>query len=234
MKALIIQQDHVSPPGPIADRLEEQMVDVVLHEVVPEERFATPGVEPRFPDVGGFDLVIPMGAPWAAYDDALIGSWVSAEVELLREADRQGIPVLGICFGGQLLAMAHGGSVAASPYPELGWNEIDTDDPLLVPRGPWLQWHTDRWTLPPGAREVARNHAASQAFVLRRNLAVQFHPEMTAGMMHGWLENGGHGDARALGVDPERLYDATVVEEPAARARAGALVDAFLEQVARS
>ncbi len=230
MRALVIQQDHVSPPGPVADRLVDRLFDVTLHEVVPAERFETPNVTPDFPNVLDFDVVVPMGAPWAAYDLDHIGSWVRPEIELLQEADRAGIPVLGICFGGQLLAAAHGGGVAASPYPEIGWFEIDSDDHELVPVGPWFQWHSDRWTLPPGAHEVARNAAASQAFVLRRNLAVQFHPELTAAMLHGWLDNGGAEQAEAKGHDPAELMAETIAQEPAARARAEALVDAFLDR----
>lgn len=231
MRALVIQHDHVSPPGPIAERLEERLVEVVCHQVVHEDRFDTPGVEPDFPPVTDFDLVIPMGAPWAVYDLERVGSWVLPEVELLREADQAGIPVLGICFGGQLLALAHGGEVARCSEPEIGWVEIESDEPSLVPRGPWFQWHYDGWTLPPGAREVARNRVASQAFLLRRNLAVQFHPELTAGMLHGWLENGGVHDARSAGRDPDAMLVQTRDEEPAARARAEALVDAFLDTV---
>jgi GMP synthase-like glutamine amidotransferase len=230
MRALVIQHDHVSPHGPVGERLMQRLVDVVEHLVVPEESFAEPGVTTRFPDLADFDLVVPMGAPWPVYDDALIGSWVAPETELLREADREGVPVLGICFGGQLLARAHGGSVARAPEPELGWVSVESDDPDLVPRGPWFQWHYDRWTLPPGATEVARTSAASQAFALRRNLAVQFHPELTAGMLHGWLGNGGAEQLRGRGLDPERMYADTVAEEPAAVARAHALVDAFLDR----
>ncbi|MFN8196387.1 MAG: type 1 glutamine amidotransferase [Nocardioidaceae bacterium] len=233
MRALVIQHDHVSPPGPIGDRLEERLVDMELHQVVPLEEFHSPGVEARFPDVTGFDLVVAMGAPWSVYDEARVGSWVAPELDLLREADREGIPVLGICFGGQLLSAAHGGSVEASPYPEIGWVTIETDDHDLVPPGPWFQWHSDRWVLPPGAVEVARNSAASQAYVLRRNLAVQFHPELTSGMLHGWLDNGGDAEAIRRGEDPRELYEATVAEDPASRARAYVLVDSFLDRVAR-
>lgn len=233
MRALVIQHDHVSPAGPVGDRLADRLVDIVLHQVVPEERFHQPDVVPDFPDVTEFDLVVPMGAPWSAYDQARVGSWVRPELELLVEADRVGIPVLGICFGGQLLAMAHGGSVAPSPAPEIGWVTVETDDPSFVPAGPWFQWHSDRWTLPAGAREIARNAAASQAYVLRRNLAVQFHPELTSGMLKGWLDNGGVHEARARGVDPDELYARTVAEDSAAHARAGALVDAFVDRIAR-
>jgi GMP synthase-like glutamine amidotransferase len=230
MRALVIQHDHVSPPGPVRDRLEERLFDVVEHQVVPEESFATPGVEPDFPDPTGFDVVVAMGAPWSVYDTDLVGSWVKPELDLLREADRAGVPVLGICFGGQLLAQAHGGRVERSTDPELGWVAIETDDPALVPPGPWFQWHFDRWSLPPGAQEIARNRVASQAFSLRRNLAVQFHPELTAGMLHGWLDNGGRESLERAGVDPQEMYDATVAEEPAAVARTTALVDAFVDR----
>lgn len=230
MRALVIQHDHVSPPGPIGDRLEERLVDMVLHQVVPEEHFHSPGVSTEFPDVTGFDLVIPMGAPWSAYDPG-VASWVLPELDLLRAADRAGIPVLGICFGGQLLASAHGGTVSRAAEAEIGWVSVESDEPSLVPRGPWFQWHQDCWTLPPGAREIARNPVSSQAFVLRRNLAVQFHPELTAGMLHGWLDNGGDRFVHQRGLSVEELRAATVAEEPAARARAEALVDAFLERV---
>lgn len=231
MRALVIQHDHVSPPGPVGARLAERGYDVVEHLVVPADRFADPGVTTAFPDVTAFDLVVPMGAPWPSYDVA-IASWVEPEVALLREADRAGIPVLGICFGGQLLAAAHGGRVALAPAPELGWHPVETDDPDLVGPGPWFQWHFDRWQLPPDAREVARNEAASQAFVLRRNLAVQFHPELTGSMLAGWLGNGGGEQVRSTGRDPDDLVRATAEREADARVRSHRLVDNFLDGVA--
>ncbi|WP_412457973.1 type 1 glutamine amidotransferase [Mycolicibacterium mucogenicum] len=99
----------------------------------------------------------------------------------LRQADEEGVPVLGVCFGGQLLAYTHGGEVVPSQAPEIGWYGLTSDRPDLVPEGPWYQWHFDRWTMPPTAVGIARNANASQAFQLRRNLAVQFHPELDDG-----------------------------------------------------
>ncbi|MBU2667331.1 gamma-glutamyl-gamma-aminobutyrate hydrolase family protein [Actinoplanes bogorensis] len=168
-----------------------------------------------------------MGAPWSTYDHALIGSWVRPEMEQLRRADAAGVPVLGICFGGQLLAAAHGGSVARSPRPEIGWTDLRTDDEAVVPAGPWFEWHYDRWTLPPGAVEVARNDAASQAFVLRRNLALQFHPELTPAMLDGWLAQGA---AATLNLDVEALVARTRHESERATRQAHALVDGFVRQ----
>ena len=71
------------------------------------------------------------------------------------------------------------------------------------------------------------------AYVLRRNLAVQFHPELTSGMLHGWLDNGGDVQAVRAGFDPAQMYADTVAEDPASRARAYALVDTFLDRIAR-
>ena len=234
MRALVIQHDHMSPPGPVGERLTDHGYELVLHEVVPEDYFDAPGVASRLPELTDFDAVVPMGSPWSAYDHELIGSWVLPELDALRSADAAGVPVLGICFGGQLLATAHGGSVARSPCPELGWVEVDSDDDGLVPGGPWFQWHFDRWVRPADSREVARNAAASQAFVLRRNLAVQFHPELTSDMLRGWIGNGGEAELVAAGIEPDELVEATRHRDAESRTRAHRLVDGFLERVARA
>lgn len=229
---LVVQHDHLSPLGPVAHRFEEHGYDLAYHLVVDADHHHAPGVTTSFPDFTAFDAVVAMGAPWSAYDHPLIGSWVGPETQRLREADAAGVPVLGICFGGQLLAAVHGGAVAASPAPEIGWTGVATDDEAIVPGGVWFQWHYDRWALPPGAVEVARNAAASQAFVLRRNLAVQFHPELTAATLAGWLRHGGAAAASGLGLDPAELVRRTERESADAARRAHLLVDAFLSRVA--
>ena len=232
MRVLVIQHDHVSPPGAVGDRFAERGYELVLHPVVPAELFHRPGVDVRFPEPLDFDAVMPMGAPWSVYDEEAIGSWVGPELDFLRQAHRDGVPVLGICFGGQLLAQAHGGSVTRATAPEIGWSAIDSDDEDLVPGGPWFQWHSDGWTLPPGAIEIARNAHASQAFLLGRNLALQFHPELDSTMLDGWLRNGGDTRAVALGLDPDRLLQQTRERDGQARTRARRLVDAFVDRVA--
>jgi GMP synthase-like glutamine amidotransferase len=232
MRALFLQHDHVSPPGPVAERFAHRGYAIAEEIVVSPESFHSPNQPFDFPDPREFDALVVMGAPWGAWDDEKIGNWLLPEIDWLREADEVGVPVLGICFGGQLLARAHGGSVARAPKPEIGWTSIWTQEPQLVGPGPWFHWHYDRWQVPPGAREVARNAVASQAFVLRRNLAVQFHPELTAAGLQGWLENGGRAGAIADGQDPDILYQHTLAEGEDAARRAHDLVDAFLDQVA--
>lgn len=232
MRALFLQHDHLSPPGPVAERFAHRGYAIDEAVVVSPEDFHAPNKPFDFPDPREFDALVVMGAPWGAWDDETIGSWLLPEIEWLREADDLGVPVFGICFGGQLLARAHGGSVARAPRPEIGWTSIWTQEPELVGPGPWFEWHYDRWQVPPGARELARNSMASQAFVLRRNLGVQFHPELTAAGLQGWLENGGRAGVVADGQDPAILYQHTLAEGEDAARRAHDLVDAFLDRVA--
>ena len=213
MKALFIEHDHTSPPGPIGDAFAARGYDIDERIVVQGENYYSPNVEFDFPDVGDYDVIVPMGSPWGAWDDATIGTWLIPELEMLREAD-------------QLLARAHGGTVARAPDCEIGWSTLFTDDPDLVDAGPWFQFHYDRWTLPPGAIEIARTSRASQAFTLRRNLALQFHPELTAHELELWLECDGY--------DPTVLMAHTRAIEAEAAERADALVAAFLEKVARA
>lgn len=238
MKALFLQHDHVSPPGMIGDAFAARGYDVVESLVVPGESYTSPNVDFTFPDPTDYDVLVPMGSPWGAWDDATIGNWLLPELEWLRTADREGVPVFGICFGGQILARAHGGTVAPAPQGanEIGWTVIMTDEPDIVGSGPWFQFHYDRWTVPPGAREIARDTRASQAFVLRRNLALQFHPEVTGDTLRAWGTS--PDDAlkhiAADGQDPQVMLAMTYAEEPAARTRAQALVDGFLANVATS
>lgn len=233
MKVCILQHDHVSPPGPIAEHFAHLGYEVEEHRIVEAHMYDTPNVDFDFPDPSTYDVLVVMGAPWGAWDDNTIGRWLAPEMEWLRKADTEGVPVLGVCFGGQLLARTHGGSVARAPRPEIGWTAIWSQRPEIVGPGPWFEFHYDRWEVPPGAEEIARNSRASQAFILRRNLAVQFHPEVTAASFLGWLGNGGRALVEADEQDPDVLYQHTLAEQEAAAQRAYELVDSFLEHVAK-
>ena len=232
MRVLLIQHDHICTPGYVGERLTDRGLDLILHQVVREDRFLSPDVEIEFPDPTDFDAIVPMGAPWSVYDHQAIGTWVPAELKMLRAAHDHQVPVLGICFGGQMLAAAHGGSVSRSAAPEIGWVEVDSDDESLVLSGLWFQWHYDQWQLPNAAQEVARNPSSSQAFVLGRNLAVQFHPEMTSEILASWLATGGAEEITRFGIKLDDLVRQTADQDAANRERAHRLVDQFLDRVA--
>ncbi|MEU6351376.1 type 1 glutamine amidotransferase [Streptomyces sp. NPDC047072] len=232
MRALVVQHDHMTEPGLVGARLVERGYDLTVLTVVPEDRHRTPDVTFDFPDAADWDLVVSLGAPWSVYDESAVGSWMGGELALLRKAHHLGVPVLGVCFGAQALTTALGGSVEPAPRPEIGWVEVDTDDPSLVGPGPWFQWHYDHCLLPPDAVEVARNAVCAQAFRVGRSLGVQFHPEITTGMVGGWLAAGGAEQCVRQGIDPGELLDRSRAMEPVAGANARRLVDAFLDRVA--
>lgn len=227
-RLLVIGHDYLATSGSIETRFAERGHEVERVQVVPPDRFDDPGVDFDFPDPGEYDAILLLGARWSAYSDA-VASWVKPELELLRTADDAGIPVFGICFGGQLLAQAHGGEVLASPVPEVGPHVV-SGVPAVA--GIWTQWHYDRFVPPAEATVVGVNAAAPQAFVLRRNLAVQFHPEIDAASLAGWLEEGGAENARALGLDPDVMLEHVGSLDADTRPRAAALVDYFLDEVA--
>jgi len=139
----------------------------------------------ELPDPSGYNCAIALGSyaslagPWAG--------WVAREVEWIRHADASGVPVLGICFGAQVLAVALGGAVTKLPSPELAWIELDTADPDFVPVGPWLALHEDTITPPPLSYELARSVSGPQAFMAGSHLGVQFHPEVTIGLLSRWI-----------------------------------------------
>jgi GMP synthase-like glutamine amidotransferase len=233
MKALFIQHDHVSPTGPVSERLRHHGFEIDERLVVSQDNFGKPNVSFEFPDFNDYDLIIPLGAPWGAWDDACIGNWLLPEIEWIGRAVESGKPVLGICFGGQLIARAMGGSVAPGARGEIGWTYIHSDQPDLVSNGPWFQFHYDHWQVPPAALEIARNPVSSQAFTINNSLAVQFHPELTASALKGWLDWGGDKKVIEDGQDPIVMMNQTVAEEAIARERTFELVDNFLTKVAK-
>ena len=93
MRALFVQHDHVRPTGPVADRLRDRGFEVDEILVVEQHNFETPNVSFEFPDLDGYDMIIPMGAPWGAWDDACIGNWLLPEIEWVRSAIDRDIPV---------------------------------------------------------------------------------------------------------------------------------------------
>jgi GMP synthase-like glutamine amidotransferase len=232
MKALFIQHDHVSPLGPVGERLTQLGFEIETLLVVPEDKYRDPNVTVNFPPASDYDLIIPLGAPWGAWDDGCIGNWLQPELEWIRDAIENDIPVLGICFGGQLMARALGGSVARGPRPELGWHFIHSKEPDLISIGPWFQFHYDRWQLPPGAKELAVSPVASQAFSYRRSLALQFHPELDREVLEGWLIWDGREELIEDGQNPDVVLEQTIALEKMSRQRAFELVDNFLGKIA--
>ena len=233
MRVLFVKQDHASPAGLVGDAFTSLGWDVSEMVVVPEARFRSPDVTAAFPAAAGFDAVVFYGAAWSVYDSAAIGTWIGDEIAFARSAISLGVPVLGICFGGQMLAAAVGGSVSLAPAPEIGWISVATSEPGLIEAGPWFAWHFDRFALPGGVPAAARTDLAIQAFSAGRVLGLQFHPEVTVDVLDAWLSTGGAEQLAEAGVAVGPLLERTRREGAAAAARADTLVRRFIGDVAR-
>jgi GMP synthase-like glutamine amidotransferase len=180
--------------------------------------------EGALPGLDGLAHIVVLGSTSSVYDDGAARDWIGQDVDWLRRADAAGVPVLGICFGAQLLATAFGGSVEPAGREEIGWVTVEPADPALIPPGPWLEYHHDRCLPPAQATVLARNEVGVQAFRVGRHLAVQFHPEVDGAQFKLWLDAGGRADIGRAGFDPDKILAQTIAEEPAARARADHLV----------
>jgi GMP synthase-like glutamine amidotransferase len=225
-------QDHSSPGGLIGDAFTAAGWDVSEMLVVPAERYGSPDVPVTFPSPAAYDAVAFFGAAWSVYDTAAI-PWIADEIGYARSLISLGVPALGICFGGQMLAAAVGGSVARAPFPEIGWVSVASDEPALIDAGPWLQWHHDRFTLPPEVPVLARTALANQAFVYGRALGVQFHPEATDAVLESWIAAEGSERLAEAGIDPGPMIEQARTLADGAAARAHGLVRRFVLDVAR-
>ncbi|MGW0162392.1 type 1 glutamine amidotransferase [Mycobacterium sp. NPDC003323] len=231
---LFLYNDPIATEAMLGEAFVDAGYDVATFEVVPAERTGTPAVTVDFPDPTRYDVIVPLGARWPVYDEALSSTWVGAETRLLHDAAAAGVPTLGVCFGGQLLAQAFGGTVTRSSTPEIGWYEIESDDAELVPGGRWFEWHFDRFTLPPGATEIARTATTSQAFALGRAVGLQFHPEIDPALLELWLDDDRTaGEAGLVGVHHDDLRSATTQLHDDAAARIRRLVRGFLAYAQR-
>jgi GMP synthase-like glutamine amidotransferase len=232
VRVLFVKQDHASPSGLIGDAFEALGWDVSELVVVSEERFRSPDVSVTFPAESAYDAVAFFGAAWSVYDSSKI-PWITDEIAYARSLIRHGVPALGICFGGQMLAAAIGGSVERAPIPEIGWLSLASGEPSLIDEGPWLQWHFDRFLLPPGVDVLARTALATQAFAVGRTLGLQFHPEVTAEVIEAWVAADDAARLHDLGVDPQALIEQARTLADGAAARAHGLVRRFTDDVAR-
>lgn len=217
MRLLVIEHETDSGSALLGKRAEE--VGFTLDVRVPKD-LALP------PTAVGFDAILSLGAS-PSVNDPDAGPWLNPHLCLLRDANERGVPIFGVCFGAQALAVALGGSVTRSSTPEVGWYTVESSSPELIENGPWLQWHVDAITPPPSAVVVATSATCVQAYTVGRHLGVQFHPEVTIDEVTSWAA-GDPGGPPSAGTDAETILARFGVEFPAAVNRASRLFDRFL------
>jgi len=147
--------------------------DVTVFEV-------SEGELPPDPRSFPFDGGVISGSQCSTYDDQ---PWIADVEDWVRAAHDAGVPMLGVCWGHQLLAEALGGRVADMGERELGYRTVRRAGASQLFNGvsrtfTAFETHTDAVVeLPENARVSARNDAAIQGFQLGRTYGVQFHPE---------------------------------------------------------
>ncbi|HET9720143.1 MAG TPA: type 1 glutamine amidotransferase [Solirubrobacteraceae bacterium] len=220
--ALILQHGDWGPPALLAEWADAHGIPYRVHRV---------DLDHRLPELDGQPFIASLGSNYSPRDGEVAD--VRSEIEFVGRAVDRGIPVLGLCYGGQVLAHVLGASVEVAPEPELGWHRVTSEFPDKISEGPWLQWHYDRFTLPPGAQQLASSPRALQAFRHGAHLGLQFHPESTVEIVKEWARLDSSRLAE-LGVeDGEALVEAGRAEVERARRDAFHLFDVFWEMAAQ-
>jgi GMP synthase (glutamine-hydrolysing) len=168
---LVLQHESTVGPGNLTTWLDDHDI---LWRLVEAPRAQYPA--------GPWRAIVVLGSEASVYDDSL--DWLRAEKRYLQPLVDAGVPLLGLCFGAQLLALLTGGEVHRAPHTIRGWTDVRSADPLLG--GRWLSWHGDE-IVPPGTADIlAQSATCVEAFSVGRHLGLQFHPEVTRDIVDSW------------------------------------------------
>ena len=165
------------------------------------------------------DLLLVLGGPMGIRD---IGTelypWLTDEVALIKEAMNQGVGIIGVCLGAQLLAYAAGGDVevlvegeSLQPWAEIGWHNVFTSSlennhllsTLIGNSFSALHWHGDRILLPTTAELIASSCRCKEQLFSISSLAfgIQFHVEIDDEMVNTWISEDKVFISSALGAN---------------------------------
>lgn len=187
MRVLVIENMAHSDLGQVGVALRESGAEIDLRQ--PFAGQALPG------GIHGHDALVVLGGEQSAVDDH-IHPYLPELARLMRAFADAGKSVLGICLGSQLLARAHAGDNLLGKTREFGWHEVTLtkegqNDPVLSAAGSAFksfEWHSDSFTIPPGAVHLATNPTVTnQAFRIgRAAYGMQFHFEAGTPVVEGW------------------------------------------------
>ncbi len=216
-KILIIVHQATSVPGRVGLFLRQRGFELDIRRPILGDSLPS-----SLDDYAG---AVIFGGPMSAYDDETIEG-LKREIDWIDVPLRQGVPLLGLCLGGQMLARHLGAEVYPHPenQAEIGYYPIEATPAGIERFGPWpkcvYQWHRDGFRLPEGARLLATGPGAfpNQAFDYNDTaVGLQFHPEVTLAMTHRWTVKAEHrlvlpgARPRATHFADRLKYDSAVV-----------------------
>lgn len=175
--------------------------------------------EPLFPDKEKFDLLLIMGGTMSVYQEREY-PWLKPEKKFVKKVIESGKPILGSCFGGQIIAEVLGGKVTKNRYKEIGWHNVRATSGKFpaesrkkltakIPFGKEINsglpadlsleftafmWHGDTFEIPTGAARLFESEACqNQGFLYKDNvLGLQFHPEADRTWVKQLISDSGH------------------------------------------
>ena len=188
-------------------------------------------------DISGYDGIVSLGAIAGVLEEAK-HAWMPVERKMFEQALELDIPLLGICFGSQLLASAGGAEVYKVATPEVGWTKVDmvesSDDAVMAALGDTpdvFHFHYDSFTIPENFELFGVTGEIPQAFkVGKRAWGMQFHIEVGLAAMHSWFATYGRAFEKE-GVSIEEQKVATLANWKAYRDRSLAVGQAFAAEV---
>ena len=217
MKAHIIMNDPLAPPGAVGDWLKYNNYESGVTKAYASE---------VFPPVDEFDLLFILGGSVGAYEDDKY-EWLKNEKQFILEAIEADKYVVGICLGSQMIAEVLGGRVYKMQNEEIGWTPIsllpnlsDDGQSDLLNKVPneftVFQYHGDTFDLPDTAQLIGEGTTCRNQLFKYGNkiLGLQFHPEFNESILGNIVKHLGTDLQSKLNCeDNEALYQTLIKNE---------------------
>ncbi len=197
----ILQHEASQGPGFLLEFLRSQDIPTVVFQASQRDL-------PR--QAKDYSGIVVLGSNCSVNDDL---AWISLELDLIRRAVAHDVPVLGHCFGAQMLARAMDARVVRNAWPNIGWSRLSVTPAARHLFGGEAQvevfnWHYDTFEIPRGAaRTLFGMHCLNKGFIKGKHLGFQSHLEVTEESVRAWCEESRYELASAKGPAVQREAD---------------------------
>ena len=226
---VVVRNEPEVPPGYLGDALDRRGIDWFVVRADDGE---------ILPDLRTVSGAVVLGGAMGAYDEEAF-PFLIEEKRFMAACVSEGLPVLGLCLGCQLLADALGGRAYLAESAEVVFAPVELSDegrtdPVAAAMAGRrvVRFHRGTFTVPPGATLLASAGGYPQVFRLGSALGIQPHPEVTPDILEGWLADG---DARQMaidsGTDPEAICEAFRLAQPSVEDTAAQVFETWIDEL---